>query len=243
MARKRHTSEEIVAKLRQVDVRTSQGRPVAEAVRAIGVTEVTCYRWRSEHGGLKGDRVKRLRQLEAENTRLRRAVSDLTLDKMILGGGGAGKLPSPARRRAWVEHVVTELGVPERRACRVLGPWERRSQALQAAQTAEQARGRGGADGRHRRARHPLRLPPDHGAASGRRLGGQPQAGRAALAAGGAQGACQAAQARPAVAQRRLLHPAAAGTPEPRLVLRLRRGPYPWPAAGGPSIRAAAAVC
>ena len=70
MARKRHTAEEIVAKLRQVDVLTAQGRPVAEAVRSIGVTEVTYYRWRSEYGGLKGDQVKRLKELEAENGRL-----------------------------------------------------------------------------------------------------------------------------------------------------------------------------
>src|SRR6188508_3367394 len=84
MARKRHTAEEIVAKLRQVEVLTAQGRPVAEAVRAIGVTEVTYYRWRSEYGGLKGDQIKRLKELEVENSRLRRAVSDLMLDKMIL---------------------------------------------------------------------------------------------------------------------------------------------------------------
>ena len=84
MAGKRPTSEEIVAKLRQVEVLNSQGKTVAEAVRAIGVTEVTYYRWRKEYGGLKGDQVKRLKELEAENARLRRAVSDLTLDKMIL---------------------------------------------------------------------------------------------------------------------------------------------------------------
>ena len=90
MARKRHTAEEIVSKLRQVDVLTGQGRPVAEAVRAIGVTEVTYYRWRSEYGGLKGDQIKRLKELEAENTRLRRAVSDLTLDKMILAEAARG---------------------------------------------------------------------------------------------------------------------------------------------------------
>jgi transposase-like protein len=90
MARKRHTADEIVAKLRQVDVLTAQGRSVAEAVRAIGVTEVTYYRWRSEYGGLKGVQVKRLRELEAENTRLRRAVSDLTLDKMILAEAARG---------------------------------------------------------------------------------------------------------------------------------------------------------
>ena len=90
MARKRHTAEEIVAKLRQVDVLTSQGRPVAEAVRSIGVTEVTYYRWRQEYGGLKGDQVKRRKELEAENTRLRRAISDLTLDKMILAEAARG---------------------------------------------------------------------------------------------------------------------------------------------------------
>jgi putative transposase len=90
MARKRHTAEEIIAKLRQVDVLTAQGRPVAEAVRSIGVTEVTYYRWRSEYGGLKGDQVKRLKELEAENGRLRRAVSDLTLEKLILKEAAAG---------------------------------------------------------------------------------------------------------------------------------------------------------
>src|SRR3954463_4992361 len=90
MARKRHTAEEIVAKLRQVDVLSAQGRPIADAIRAIGVTEVTYYRWRNEYGGLKGDQIKRLKELEAENTRLRRAVSDLTLDKQILAEGARG---------------------------------------------------------------------------------------------------------------------------------------------------------
>ena len=90
MPRKRHTAEEIVTKLRQVDVLTSQGRPVAEAVRTIGVTEVTYYRWRSEYGGLKGDQVKRLKELETENKRLRRAVSDLTLEKLILKEAASG---------------------------------------------------------------------------------------------------------------------------------------------------------
>ena len=90
MARKRHTAEEIVAKLRQVDVLMAQGRPVADAVRAIGVTEVTYYRWRYEYVGLKGDQVKRLKELETENGRLRRAVSDLTLDKLILAEAAKG---------------------------------------------------------------------------------------------------------------------------------------------------------
>jgi putative transposase len=90
MSRKRHTAEEMVAKLRQVEVLTAQGRPVAEAIRSIGVTEVTYYRWRQEYGGLKGDQVRRLKELEAENARLRRAVSDLTLEKLILKEAASG---------------------------------------------------------------------------------------------------------------------------------------------------------
>ena len=90
MPRKRHKPEEIVAKLRQVEVLVSQGHAVADAVRSIGVTEVTYYRWRQEFGGLKSDQVRRLKDLEAENARLRRAVSDLTLDKMILAEAAKG---------------------------------------------------------------------------------------------------------------------------------------------------------
>ena len=90
MATKRHRPEEIVAKLRQIEVLTVQGQSVAEAIRSIGVTEVSYYRWRNEYGGLKGDQVKRLKELEAENVRLRRAVSDLTLEKLILKEAAAG---------------------------------------------------------------------------------------------------------------------------------------------------------
>ena len=90
MARKRHKPEEIVAKLRQVDVLTGQGTSVAEAVRAIGVTEVTYYRWRQEYGGLKSDQVRRMKELEKENQRLRQAVADLTLDKLIVQEASRG---------------------------------------------------------------------------------------------------------------------------------------------------------
>src|SRR5947207_567017 len=90
MPRKSYEPEEIVAKLRQVDVLISQGQSVGEAIRSIGVSEVTYYRWRQEFGGLKSDQVKRLKDLEAENTRLRRAVSDLTLDKVILQEAARG---------------------------------------------------------------------------------------------------------------------------------------------------------
>jgi transposase-like protein len=78
------------AKLRQVDVLVSQGHSVAEAVRSIGVTQFTYYRWRKEFGGLKTDQVKRLKELEKENERLRKAVSDLTLEKLILREAASG---------------------------------------------------------------------------------------------------------------------------------------------------------
>ena len=84
MPRKKHKPEEIVAKLRQVDVLLSQGRAVAEAIRAISVTPFTYYRWRREFGGLKSDQVKRLKDLEKENGRLKRLLADAELDKAIL---------------------------------------------------------------------------------------------------------------------------------------------------------------
>jgi len=90
MAQKKYKPEEIVAKLRQVDVLVSQGRSVAEAVRSIGVTQFTYYRWRREYGGLKTDQVKRLKDLEKENQRLRQAVSDLTLEKLVLREAASG---------------------------------------------------------------------------------------------------------------------------------------------------------
>lgn len=90
MPRKRYKPEEIVAKLRQLDVLVSQGTSMADAIRQIGVSEVTFYRWRQEFGGLKTDQVKRLKELELENSRLRKVVSDLTLDKLILTEAARG---------------------------------------------------------------------------------------------------------------------------------------------------------
>jgi putative transposase len=95
MAQKKYKPEEIVAKLRQVDVLVSQGRSVAEAVRSIGVTQFTYYRWRREYGGLKTDQVKRLKDLEKENQRLRQAVSDLTLEKPVLREAASGNFRAP----------------------------------------------------------------------------------------------------------------------------------------------------
>ena len=90
MAGKREKPEDIVLKLRQVEVLQGQGKSVQEAVRQIGVTVQTYYRWRKEYGGMNRDQLKRLNELETENQRLRRAVSDLTLDKMILTEAARG---------------------------------------------------------------------------------------------------------------------------------------------------------
>ena len=90
VAGKRSTPEQIIAKLRQVEALVAQGKPVADAVRTIGVSEPTYYRWRTEYGGLKLDQVKRLKQLEAENARLRKAVAELALEKVILKEAASG---------------------------------------------------------------------------------------------------------------------------------------------------------
>ena len=81
---KRSKPEEIIAKLREVEVRLSQGESVGKAVKSIGVTEQTYYRWRKEYGGLQVNQAKRLKDMEKENARLRKAISDLMLDKQIL---------------------------------------------------------------------------------------------------------------------------------------------------------------
>jgi len=90
MPRKKHTPEQVINKLREAEVSLAQGSMVAEASRQIGVTEQTFYRWRNEYGGLRIDQVKRLKQLETENTRLKRAVADLTLDNQILKEAAEG---------------------------------------------------------------------------------------------------------------------------------------------------------
>jgi len=90
MAGKRDKPEEIVMKLRQVEVLQGQGVPIADAVRQISVMQQTCYRWRKQYGGMNRDQLKRLKELETENQRLRRAVSDLTLDKLILKEAARG---------------------------------------------------------------------------------------------------------------------------------------------------------
>jgi transposase-like protein len=90
MPRKKHTPEQIITKLRQAEVALSTGSTVVEAARQIAVTEQTFYRWRNEYGGLSVDQAKRFKQIEAENTRLKRAIADLTLDNQILKEAAEG---------------------------------------------------------------------------------------------------------------------------------------------------------
>ena len=90
MPKKRYRPEDIIAKLREADILISQGKTVAETIKQLGVSDVTYYRWRKEYGGMTTTQVKRLKDLEKENLRLRRAVSDLTLDKLILQEAAKG---------------------------------------------------------------------------------------------------------------------------------------------------------
>jgi putative transposase len=84
MPRKSQSPEQIIAKLRQIEVLIAQGKTVAVACREAGITEQTYYRWRKEYGGLKLDQAKRLKDLEKENQRLKKLVADLSLDKAML---------------------------------------------------------------------------------------------------------------------------------------------------------------
>src|SRR5215213_2123790 len=211
MRKNRHTPEEIVSKLRQVDVLVAQGTLVADAVRSIGVTEVTSYRWRQEDGGLKVDQVRRMKELETENQRLRKAVADLTLDKLILQEAARGNLLPPCTPARLCR---TRDAGPERlRAPRLQGA---RSASLNSAQSAAGPRGRRAAHRRSHRAGtsiRPLRLSQDQRAPQRRGLAGERQAGRAHLAPRGAQSAGPATQARAAVVGGRVLPPAAARVP------------------------------
>ena len=90
MARRHYRPEEIMAKLREAEVLLGRGKKVAEVVKKLGIHEVTYYRWRKEYGGMRVNQLRRLKELEQENSRLRKAVSDLTLDKMILQEAAKG---------------------------------------------------------------------------------------------------------------------------------------------------------
>ena len=91
MPKQRFTTEEIIHKLREADVMSGQGKTVAEVCKQLGITDKTYFRWRKSHGGLRIDQAKRMRELEAENARLKKAVAELTIDKIILQEVAEGK--------------------------------------------------------------------------------------------------------------------------------------------------------
>lgn len=91
MSRKRYSPEQIIGMLREAEVRLSQGQTIGEICRGLGVSEQSYYRWRREYGGMEVSQAQRLKELERENARLKRAVADLTLDKAILNEALTGK--------------------------------------------------------------------------------------------------------------------------------------------------------
>ena len=128
---KKHQAQEIVAKMRQVEELAAGGRPIASCVAEAGISEVTYYRWRKKFGNIENDLAEYLTELEAEIVRLRRAVSDLTLDKLILEEMTTLSL-SPEHRSAYVLHAMSEFGVSERRACQALGQHRSTQRKIQA---------------------------------------------------------------------------------------------------------------
>jgi putative transposase len=127
LGKQRHTAEQIIGKLREAEVLTSKGMPMEEVLRQLGISDATYYKWRKEYGGLRVDQAKRLKELEQENSKLRKVIADLTIDNAILcrrhpfgKGSGTGKLVSPAKKRRAAEDIQEALPVSERRVCRVL---------------------------------------------------------------------------------------------------------------------------
>ena len=117
---RRHKAPEIVAKLKRAEQLVASGRRISDCVGEIVVTEVTYYRWRSRYGNIESDLAEHLTELETEVAWLRRVVSDLTMDKLILVEATTAAL-SPELRAACVQHAEAVMGVSERRACQALG--------------------------------------------------------------------------------------------------------------------------
>tara|TARA_B100001971_G_scaffold206131_1_gene224498 strand:- start:494 stop:892 length:399 start_codon:yes stop_codon:yes gene_type:complete len=119
MSRKRYTPEQIIGMLREAEVALSQGQTVGQVCRTLGVSKQSYYRWCKEYEDLRTDQAKRLEEIEKENGQLRKAISDLTLDKLILREALEGTL-SPSRWQC-VDNLQAKLGISERRVCTVVG--------------------------------------------------------------------------------------------------------------------------
>ncbi|WP_158793820.1 IS3 family transposase [Granulicella sp. L60] len=117
---KKHTAEQIVNLLRQVEVGVANGKTLPQACKEAEIVEQTYYRWRKEYGGLKVDQARQLKELEQEDAKLKRLVSELSLEKLVLKDIAFGKLLSPERRRCAVIHARDAHGMSERLACRVV---------------------------------------------------------------------------------------------------------------------------
>jgi putative transposase len=185
---KSYSAEEIISKLREAEVLLSQGLTVAEAARKMEIHEQTYYRWKKEYGGLDKTQAKRMKDLEKENLQLKKLVADLSLDNAIMKRSALKKdnrrwqPADPDRRREAVQQVQKGLGVSERRACRVINqPRGTRRYEKRQLVDEDQLRARIVYPGQPV---WPLRVSAHHRFAASRRLAGQSQAGRAALASG-----------------------------------------------------------
>jgi transposase-like protein len=128
--RKRHTAEQVIGLLRQAEVELAQGRSVGEICRGLGVSEASYYRWRSEYGGLKVDQARRLKELERENARLKRAVAELTLDKLILKEAAEGNFQYRSAQWSTLPAIVP-IGIargPAAKPPQGAGRWPRAKQ-------------------------------------------------------------------------------------------------------------------
>jgi putative transposase len=121
MARRRHTPEQIIRKLREADRLLGAGADIADVARHLEVSEQTYHRWRNQFGGMKADGARRLKDLERENARLKRIVADKELEIDALREVAKGKLVSPSRRRWAVVMLCDRLGMSQRRACEIVG--------------------------------------------------------------------------------------------------------------------------
>ena len=121
MKRRRHTPEQVVRKLREAERMRGEGKTIPEVAKELEVSENTFHRWRAQYGGMKADDVKRLKELERENSRLKRIVADKEARDRRAQRGGVGKLVGPARRRQAVLMLMDRKGLSERRACEIVG--------------------------------------------------------------------------------------------------------------------------
>jgi len=121
MQRRRHTPDQVVRKLREADRMLAEGKELPEVAKALEISEATYHRWRTQFGGIKADDARRLKDLERENTRLKRMVADRELEIDMLKEIARGKLLTPNRRRQAVSHLTGRFGVSERFACKVGG--------------------------------------------------------------------------------------------------------------------------